>query len=126
MAEAGFYERMASTALRLIDRFGQEGKLLEPTSVGAKPYDRTPGAENAHDATFAFDPDGYTEREIDGSRIQVGDRRVFLAAKGLAVRPKNTMKLREADGTVYRIVSIDPVKPATVPVYYTMQVRGGG
>lgn len=124
---AGFdYARSQATALRLIERFGQKGKLVRPTTTGAKPYDRQPGTPERHDAVFAFDPDGYTEREIDGSRIQVGDRRVWVAAQGLAVRPKNSDLIEEADGTLYRIVSVDPVKPATVPVYYTMQVRSGG
>lgn len=105
------YARMQGVATRLIERFGQTGKRRR---IGV-----TPDA----DVKFAVDPDGYSLREIDGTRVQVGDRRIYLSIDGLTDMKPND-RLIDAAGVPIVVVNADPISPAGTVVFYLVQGRG--
>lgn len=114
------YSRPVSTANRLITRFGQAGSLRRPTTSGTA-YNPTAGVSVDHDALFAVIE--YSASEIDGTRILATDQKALLAKGDLTVEPLTSDLLVEADGSVYKIVNVEPLKPGATVVLWTLQVR---
>lgn len=114
------YAKTAQTALRLIGRFGQAGQLHRPVFSGPEhnPVEEDPLLFPAKFVITEFD-----QREIDGTRVLATDKKGLVAAAGLAVEPKLSDLLVEADGNKYRIAAVATLKPASTPVLYTLQVR---
>lgn len=119
-AVAGFdYSRMVATASRLITRFGQAGTLERPTFTGPS---HTPVAGTPEEYPAIFVIGEFKSREIDGTRVLQGDKRVIIAPS-LAVVPKLSDWLVEADGGRFRLVDFKTIKPATTTIAYIAQVR---
>jgi hypothetical protein len=117
-----FYTRSQDTALRLLRKYGQSMTLTARTN-GA--YDTATGAqtvtETAHTVTGAmFD---YPAKMIEGTLIRQGDKQAIVAASGLAVTPAPGMKLTDAAGAVYTVVTAEALNPAGTAVIHTLQVR---
>lgn len=74
-----------------------------------------------HDARLAGTD--YSNFSRDGTLIQTNDKRVYVAAQGLAVDVLTKDKVVEADGTVWTVVRSLPLKPAGVVVFWDVQVR---
>ena len=114
------YARAVATADRLIKKFGQAGKVRRPTTTGPG-YKPTAGAPDDHDARFAVIK--FALKDVDGTRVLVTDKKVYLSAAGLPVVPTASDKLVEADGGELKIVAIEPLKPAGTVVFYEIQAR---
>ncbi len=71
----------------------------------------------------------YTARDIDGSLIQVGDRKLLVpvldstAATLPRLDEEDKVEIRYGD-KVWNPIRIAPLMPAGIPVLYTIQVRG--
>jgi hypothetical protein len=117
---SGFdYSRAQATADRLIKRYGQLGKLRRMVKSGpAYAPTLTPVDVDAKFAVLDYETD-----QIDGTRILVTDKMVYLSAVGLTVEPKPGMALVESDGGLYNVVDVDTLKPGAVVVYREVQVR---
>lgn len=115
------YARAAATAQRLIDKFGHLGKLRVETPGSGPSHD--PGAPTItdHDATMAVLK--FHKDDIDGTRVKSTDKRILVAAKGLAVEPATDHQLLDAAGQAYTVIDVDPLSPAGVPVFYWIQAR---
>ena len=113
------YQRARATADRLITNAGQAGKLLTPGAKTGPKRNPTIGAPGEIAATFAvFD---IAQREIDGTRIKQGDKRVYLKAPGETVVTTD-MRL-EIGGVPHEIVTVMPLAHAGLVVFVELQVR---
>ncbi|ELY4544118.1 hypothetical protein SMZ81_002329 [Cronobacter sakazakii] len=111
------YERMRATAKKLLTGNGTTWKITRPGGVEV-----IAGVEHVRPET-RFDAIGvrsdYKPAEVDGTLIIGGDVRiVFTADQALLVGD-----LVDIDGTQYRIVNPNPVKPADLVLCYRAQLR---
>ncbi|MBA5956242.1 hypothetical protein GIB64_02265 [Pseudomonas lactis] len=124
---SAFYDRMAATALRLIERFGLTATLSE---VAPGEYDPVTGVETGG-ATLTQTGQlillDYTAQEAGiinaaGSLVQQGDKKIMLAAKGLEWPPTMTTTVL-ADGLTWTIINIKSTNPAGTPLVYELHGR---
>lgn len=64
----------------------------------------------------------FTIIEVDGTRIQAGDKKVFVSAPGSMPEPSTTDTLL-LGSIEYNILSCRPISPAGITLLYTLQVR---
>jgi len=118
----GFYEQRAASALRLIKKYGM---TMTVRRVTKGEYNSEAG-ERAADVVLSLDGKGiieeYETKEIDGTLIQAGDRKIILAASGLAIRPKKG-DLLVIDGAISQIVKNKPTSPGGVDIIHNLQIR---
>lgn len=121
-----FYDRMASTALRLIERFGQTITLRDTVQGEYDPVtgSQTPDVEVERPAQailqdYALQQSGMSYAE--GTVIQQGDKKILVAAQGLTPPQLTTTVL--ADGVTWTIVNIKEINPAGTPLVYELQGR---
>ncbi len=119
---AAFYARLASTADKLLKKFGAPASIQR---IGPSTYDPDqssseplpPAAENIFACVFDYD-----ERVIDGSLIQRGDKQAFVSAINLK-EPSTTDKFIW-NGETYTIIKHKELAPAGSPnVLFEWQVR---
>ena len=124
---SAFYDRMAATALRLIERFGLTATLSEVTPGE---YDPVTGVETGG-ATLTQTGQlillDYTVQEAGiinaaGSLVQQGDKKIMLAAKGLDWEPTMTTTI-DAGGFTWAITGIKTTNPAGTPLLYEIHGR---
>lgn len=124
---SAFYDRMAATALRMIERFGLAATLSEVTPGE---YDPVTGVETGGTTltqTGQLILLEYTSAEAgiinaSGSLVQQGDKKIMLAAKGLAWPPTTTTTIL-ADGLTWTIVNVKSTNPAGTPLVYELHGR---
>lgn len=118
-----FYDSLGAMATRLLGKYGQTATLTRSTA-GA--YDTTDGATDAATSTdhacvaAVFD---YAQREIDGTQIRQGDRRVMLQATGGVPMPRTGDALT-IGSLAYTIVAARTVNPGGTAVVHEVQARG--
>jgi hypothetical protein len=119
-----FYEEMAVTALELITEFGQAVTLRDivkgaynPGTGGSPPDTVT---ERIAQGILA----DYTGREFqDNSLIQQGDKKLKIAAAGLASPPSLQSKVVIQGKTWSIVPPLKEINPAGTPLLYELQVR---
>ena len=127
---SAFYDRMAATALRLIERFGQTATLSDTPEPDPDDYDPVTGTGPV---TVPVTQPGqvilldYTAQEAGiinaaGSLVQQGDKKIMLAAKELAWPPTMTTTIL-ADGLTWTIINIKTTNPAGTPLLYELHGR---
>lgn len=112
------YRRMRTTATRLLT---ENGKTYPLTRGGTTTRDQF-GKEVTTPTTIATVTGVITEyssREIDGSLIAAGDKKL-AATFETEVRIDDRI---EIDGKMWRVVQPNPVKPADVLISYNIQLR---
>lgn len=116
---AGFnYAEMALTAAELIAEFGQTGALRRQVSDN-DPFNPT---LTPTDYACTFAVLDYAKRDVDGTLIKQTDQMVYLSTSGLSVTPETTDQL-VVGGTPLTVVSVKPLSPAGVVVFWELQVR---
>ena len=122
-----FYDEMADVTLELITEFGSE-QTLRDVIPGA--YDPVTGettgdvAKSQLAQVILLD---YTLQEsgqqyAEGSEIRQGDKKIIIAAKGLAWPPALTTRV-DVGGVLWQIVNIKESNPAGTPLVYFCQGR---
>lgn len=119
-----FYDEMAALALEMITEFGQP-VTIRATTVGE--YDPDTGT---------VPPDTITDQAAQGilldftgqefqnnSLIRQGDKKLKIAAKGLAWAPTLLNKVIVQGRTWSIIPPMKEVNPAGTPILYELQVR---
>ena len=112
------YLRMRATATRLLT---ENGKAYQLTRGGSTIRDQS-GKEVTTPVTIATVTGlitEYSSREIDGSLIATGDKKL-AATFETEVRIDDRI---EIDGKKWRVVQPNPVKPADVLISYNIQQR---
>ena len=92
--------------------------ILTPASTGGNPWDSPSPASDPVDLVVIVD--AFRQNEIDGARIQSGDKKL-LAEAGVVV-PK-TGDAISVSGVAHRVENVWPLSPAGVAVMYTIQAR---
>ena len=122
-----FYSNLAATAQRLVNQFGGPVTLRRPD---AGTYDPVTGEGTAGAPTdyplkgllLDYKSIGSGMKYAEGTEIRADDKRLLLAAEGLAITPEPTD--RAIVGAVsYQVVNIKKINPAGTPVLYELQVR---
>jgi len=111
------YSGLQSTASELIQRFGRKLTFTRTTDGS---YDPDTGTSTTTDTTYekyacVFD---YSDAEIDGTNILVGDRRLLAE--------QHTYKIDDMvsiDSESFRIISINENRPSTKLLTVNLQVR---
>jgi hypothetical protein len=65
---------------------------------------------------------GYTIRQIDGTRIKAGDKRLFVSTAGLTIAPTEQNQII-IGGVAHEIVRVAPLSPAGTVVFWEIQAR---
>lgn len=65
---------------------------------------------------------GYTIRQIDGTRIRAGDKRLFVSTAGLTIEPTEQDQIIMG-GVPHEIVRVSPLSPAGTVVFFEIQAR---
>jgi hypothetical protein len=66
----------------------------------------------------------FTGQALWGGMVAFGDRRVFVAADGLAIEPNVETQFVDANGNVLRMVSKPaPLSPAATPLLWELHCR---
>jgi len=117
-----FYSELLLTTARLIADKGQAMTLVS-TAPGA--YDASTGIAAEVETTSSLDGVvvNYPAREVDGTSVQRGDRKVLLAANGVVPKIQDTLII---GGVRNKIIDCKAVSPAGIAVMYTAQARAGG
>ena len=127
---SAFYDRMAATALRLIERFGLTATLSDTSEPNPDDYDPVTGTGpiivpvTQSGQAILLD---YTVQEAGiinaaGSLVQQGDKKIMLAAKGLTWPPTLATTIL-ADGLTWTIVNVKSTNPAGTPLVYELHGR---
>lgn len=113
------YAATASTATRLLTRFGAAATLKRQVA-GA--YDPETGSDTVTETSLATTAVvfAYDQKYIDGTLVLHGDQRGYLAP---AVVPKQG-DLLTWQGVDLSVVAVKPVSPAGTPVLFECQLRG--
>lgn len=116
------YERAASTALSLITRFGQAATINRDSFSGGNAWDKSSGSTTTADTTVRCAVVDYADNEIDGTLIKRNDKRVYVAASGLAI----TLALSDRitiGGVSHAIIGMKTLAPAGIVIFYELQAR---
>jgi len=116
------YSQLRATAAALL---GDKGQVMTLTKSVRSSYDPATGnAAQTSAPTYpvtgaVFD---VAARDIDGTLIKAGDRRVILSALGLTVEPTSVDTLT-IGAVVHSIVQALPINPAGVVVAWKLVIR---
>lgn len=112
------YLRMRATATRLLTENGKAYQLTRGGTTTRDQYGKEVITEPIT-ATVTGVITEYSTREIDGSLIATGDKKLAATAT-TEVRIGDHI---EIDGKKWRVVQPNPVKPADVLISYNIQLR---
>jgi hypothetical protein len=114
------YARSQTTALRMLDKFGQVGTIIRELPGSGPVYD--PGEPVSMPFPCIMAVLKFDSKDIDGTLIKSGDKKIYIAANGLAIVPATTDKL--LIGSVsHTVVRVIPLNPAGIAVYFEVQAR---
>lgn len=119
-----FYDEMAALALEMITEFGQP-VTIRATSVGE--YDPDTGTvppDTITDQTAQGILLDFTGQEFqNNSLIRQGDKKLKIAAQGLAWAPDLLNKVIVQGRTWSIVPPLKEINPAGTPILYELQVR---
>lgn len=110
---------------RLLDNFGQNVtvSVWSEGTYNASTGTATPSYADKAVRGVVLD---FKRQEIDGTEIQVGDKKLIAHTKdtsGVAYTPDAHAKVT-IGGAVHEVVQVMPLTPAGTDVLYTLQLRG--
>lgn len=122
-----FYDDMASVALELIAEFGSEQTLRDITPgsydpVSGETTGDTPISQPAQLLLLDYTLQESGQQYAEGSEIRQGDKKIIIAAKGLAWPPALTTRI-DVEGVLWQVVNVKEANPAGTPLVYFCQGR---
>lgn len=117
-----FYTGLQADAADTIAEFGTTGTLTRKTTSvpdATKPHVVEP-VEAEHDIVLVAGQ--FELRDIDGTVILSGDRRLYVAAEGLSVVPEPGDEIAYNSETL-TVVNASPINPAGTALLFDVQVR---
>lgn len=115
------YPNLAATAQRLLEQFGMDTTLTRTVPGGYDPETGTTTGPTVTTWTGTGARFDYTQRDIDGTLIRVGDRRVLIGVDGMTLPLTGdvvTLGVRS-----FTVVQASEIAPAGVAVLFDVQVR---
>jgi hypothetical protein len=120
---AALYDELAQAAVDLLNELGQIVLLTRPGEAGGYDPDSGIVEEGGEQVWSAYGVEfEYSQREVDGSLIQSGDRRVLIAPS-LGTTPQSGDVIT-LGATRLEVVESRPLQPAGVVVLHEVQARG--
>jgi len=129
-----FYQRMAATTLRLIERFGQTVILrdetpgeFDPVTGGSTPSVIIDQPVQAILQDYGLQQPGTSYAA--GTEIRQGDKKIMVSALAASedgpkqLTPPQLTTLVIAGGVTWTIVNIKEINPAGTPLLYEIQGR---
>lgn len=116
---SGFYSDIAGIAAGVLKEFGAPIKLRKQATGSYDPTTGRPVLTYQDFPAYGAIAD-YTSREINGTNVLVGDRRVIMSDPGQEVLPGDLLLIGDAQ---YKVVISRPTNPAGVAVVLDVQVR---
>lgn len=124
-----FYADMAATAADLIAEFGQPVTLTRSVPGTYNTATATNGAPQVTTQSCLAVEDAYKAREIDGTLIRVGDKKLILSPQTSAgasvTAPQTGDTVTFADTSVWTVKAVEPLSPGGTALIYTLQLRQG-
>lgn len=102
---------------------GFQATLLRSVAFdGGRPWDPsdTPPDVTEHACTIVVTE--YSQREIDGTLIMSGDKKVLISTSGLQVSPEPGDEFR-IQGERFSVINVQPLSPAGTVVLWEAQAR---
>lgn len=114
--------RFIAMAKRSLTRWGHVGTLSRPQTTGGSISPQpAPPLVSTGGLMVALD---YEARDIDGTRIKVADKEVYLEAEGLSFEPSASDLLLEPGNTKpFKIIAVETYRVRTTPVLHVLQCR---
>lgn len=116
------YAKTAATATRLLQRFGQSATLKRETGTRYDPATGAMVAVAAECPCIAAVLD-YTARDIDGTLIQQGDKRVLIGPY-INLTPQAGDVIELSTGASVTVIAVTTTAPAGRAVLFDAQCRG--
>lgn len=114
--------RFLAMAKRALTRWGHVGTLSRPQTTGPA-SNPVPAAPLVSGGGLMVATD-YEARDIDGTRIKVADKEVYLEAEGLSFDPSTTdLLLEPGNAKPFKIIAVETIKIRTTPVLHVLQCR---
>lgn len=113
------YAKMAATALKLLNKFGQDTVLARSTGNSIDPITGAVTAGTDASVTTTGLIRNYKDDVIDGTRILTGDKELVLSNE---YEPTLTDQVTIGSET-WSIVGIKTIKPADTVICYFCQAR---
>ncbi|MGE8098116.1 hypothetical protein ACQKP6_09150 [Pseudomonas fluorescens] len=121
---AGFYDEMAVMALEMLRDYGQPVTIRDIIKGAYDPSTSKTQPDTIVERTAQGILLGFTGQEFQtNSLIEVGDKKLKIAASGLTSPPTLLSKV-VAQGRTWTIVPpLKEINPAGTPILYELQVR---
>lgn len=112
------YSNLAATALRMLEKFGQDVVRMRPTAAA---YDTSTSAAavTTASATFRAAVLDYGTDEVDGTLVKATDKRMIVEAAALP----QAKDLFTIGGVQYSAIKCREINPAGTPVAHEVQIR---
>ena len=114
-----FYSDLADIGVATLSEYGQPMSVRKMSSGSYDPATGAPSITYADFPCFGFIYD-YADREINGTSVLAGDRRIIISPPGIEVAPGDLIVF---GGMEYKVVLPKPVNPAGETVIIDVQVR---
>ena len=119
-----FYDEMAAMALELITEFGQPVILRDTVKGVYDPGNGKTGPDTVTERTAQGILLDFTGQEFqNNSLIKTGDKKLKIAASGLATPPTLLSKVIIQGKTWSTVPPLKEINPAGTPLLYELQVR---
>ena len=125
----GTFDWAVDLAKQLIDANGESVTLKVFTTVLPDPnFPNEAGTSTPQELTAKAVFLNYSAKEAgrtyaEGSEIHRDDKKVLLAAKGLALDPNLQGTITRANGTTYRVIRVKCLDPAAQKIFFEVQAR---
>lgn len=119
------YTEDAETAAELLEEFGQEVTLISQTVGAYSPATGSAAVTTSEQTVNAVSLD-YSSRDIDGSLIKVGDKRLLVAPKttyGDDLVAPSVDDTVTVGSTIWTLKNIKTLSPAGTVVLYDCAIR---
>ncbi len=116
-----FYDNVILVAQNLIGDFGSKTTVIlkRPAGAAVEPISGTRLNPKFKDIRLSAVVTSFADRNIDGTRIKTGDKKVILDN---SVEPL-TSDMIEIDCVLMTIINVKAIKPAEQVIMYQIQAR---
>lgn len=113
--------RLLASGKRALDRWGHVGTLSRPQTTGPA---QNPVAAAPLTSPALMAATDYSSRDVDGARIKVADKLVYVDPASVTFPPSTTDTLLEpGNAQPFKIIAVEALKVRTTPVLYMLQCR---
>jgi hypothetical protein len=113
------YPATQARAEKAIAKSGASAIIRRPGPDTGDPWNPTQGSATDYPIKVLFTD--YAQSERDGTLVKQTDKRAYVSTEG-GITPTTSDDL-VSEGVVYEIVSVNPLRPATVTLLFEVQVR---